>query len=518
MNEKDLKIKKILSLALKYHQENNFKDAGILYKEILKLNPTHVDANNNLGIILMAVGERKKAINCFQKAIEIKPDHSDSYSNLGLIFHQIKEYQKAIQYYEKAIEIEPNHLNAHFNLGLVNQELKNHKKATHYYKKAIKIKSNHSNSYSNIASVFKELGKLKEAIKFYEKAITYEPKNLLNYYYLSELNKKVLTSELKERVIENIKTKKTNSLNLAYGNFLLAKYAQQNKNCKEELDHLLKGHKNYFQSKLQYHNSQVQYWLNKLPNNRELFDLKNKYEKNQKIKPIFIFGTPRCGSTLIEKIIISGNENIPGGEETEIINYFVKQKILDKTSIVSNIKDLKNKIIEKYKEKNLIKKKSNYVFTDKSLDNFFYISLIKNIFPDAKLINCKRDSLSSIISILKNNITGLGWAHSLDNIFEYFNIYNKTMQKYKKIYPNNIYELEIEKFTNAPELESKKLMKFCNLPWSKKCLKFYKRRNLISQTASNIQIRQAIYKHSKEKYLPYKKLLEKYKDKYYWFK
>ena len=157
------------------------------------------------------------------------------------------------------------------------------------------------------------------------------------------------------------------------------------------------------------------------------------------------------------------------------------------------------------------------MFTDKSLDNFFYISLIKNIFPGAKLINCKRDSLSSIISILKNNITGLGWAHSLDNIFEYFNIYNKTMEKYKKIYPNNIYEIEIEKFTNAPELESKKLMKFCNLPWSKKCLKFYKRKNLISQTASNIQIRQAIYKHSKEKYLPYKKLLEKYKDKYYWF-
>ena len=111
---------------------------------------------------------------------------------------------------------------------MVNQELKNHKKATHYYKKAIKIKSNHANSYSNIASVFKELGKLKEAIKFYEKAITYEPKNLLNYYFLSELNKKVLTSELKERVIENIKTKTTNSLNLAYGNFLLAKYAQQN--------------------------------------------------------------------------------------------------------------------------------------------------------------------------------------------------------------------------------------------------------------------------------------------------
>ena len=60
-------------------------------------------------------------------------------------------------------------------------------------------------------------------------------------------------------------------------------------------------------------------------------------------------------------------------------------------------------------------------------------------------------------------------------------------------------------------------MQFCELPWSKKCLEFYKRKDFTSKTASNIQIRQAIYKHSLEKYLPYKKLLKKYEDKYSWF-
>ena len=49
-------------------------------------------------------------------------------------------------------------------------------------------------------------------------------------------------------------------------------------------------------------------------------------------------------------------------------------------------------------------------------------------------------------------------------------------------------------------IESKELMNFCELPWSKKCLEFYKRKDITSKTASNIQIRQAIYKDSKEKY------------------
>ena len=60
-------------------------------------------------------------------------------------------------------------------------------------------------------------------------------------------------------------------------------------------------------------------------------------------------------------------------------------------------------------------------------------------------------------------------------------------------------------------------MSFCNLPWDKKCLEYYKREDLISKTASNIQIRKAIYKHPSEKYLSYKKFLTQYGEKYSWF-
>ena len=77
--------------------------------------------------------------------------------------------------------------------------------------------------------------------------------------------------------------------------------------------------------------------------------------------------------------------------------------------------------------------------------------------------------------------------------------------------------MEFEKLTVDPEKESKKLMKFCELPWDKKCLEFYKRKDLISKTASNIQIRQAIYKHAVDKYLPYKEFFDNYRDKYKWF-
>ena len=527
MHQKDLTIKKTFTIASQNHQKNNFKVAKNLYKKILKINPNHFEsifylgvlllesnnfdrakqlfqkairiqpnyapAYNNLGIIFNALEEAKNAISSYQKAIRLQPNYAPAHNNLGMVFGELGEFEKAISSYQMAIKIQSNYLAAHYNLGMVFQKMREHQKAINCFQKAIQIKSNHADTHNNLGMVFQELGEFEKAISSYQMAVKYEPENLAHYYYLSNLKEE----------------------------FLLSRYELKAKNYKKEFNHLLKGHRYFLESRSKQFKTQVKYWLNVLPNIKELVNLnkssKNIKKNNNKINPIFIIGVPRCGSTLVEKVIISGAKYIPAGEETEILNFFVKQKIQQKQLLKSDIENFQKKIIEKYKQKGLIQETSDYTFTDKSLDNFFYISLIKEIFPYAKVINCKRDALSCIMSILKNNLTGLAWTHNLEHIFRYLNIYYRMIENFKKIHPNFIYELQYEKFVKDPEIESKKLLKFCNLPWDKKCLKFFKRKDLISQTASNIQIRKAIYKDSIKKYLPYKQFLNKYGYKYSWF-
>ena len=74
------------------------------------------------------------------------------------------------------------------------------------------------------------------------------------------------------------------------------------------------------------------------------------------------------------------NQYIPIGEETGILSTFVKKKIIQRQSLNSKIEDFQIKLFEKYKEKGLVQEKNNYTFTDKTLDNFFYIGLIKEDF------------------------------------------------------------------------------------------------------------------------------------------
>ena len=555
MHQKDLTTKKIFTIASQNHQKNNFKVAKNLYKKILKINPNHFEsifylgvlllesnnfdrakqlfqkairiqpnyapAHNNLGIIFNALEEAQKAISSYQKAIRIQPNYAPAHNNLGMVFQELGEFEKAISSYQMAIKIQSNYLAAHYNLGMVFQKMREHQKAINCFQKAIQIKSNHADTHNNLGMVFQELGEFEKAISSYQMAIKYEPENLAHYYYLSNLKEEILHSNLKNKIYEIVKRRNSTKKNIAYGNFLLSRYELKAKNYKKEFNYLLKGHHYYFESRSKQFKTQVKYWLNVLPNIKELVNLnkssKNIKKNNNKINPIFIIGVPRCGSTLVEKVIISGAKYIPVGEETEILNFFVKQKIQQKQLLKSDIENFQKKIIEKYKQKGLIQEISDYTFTDKSLDNFFYISLIKEIFPYAKVINCKRDALSCIMSILKNNLTGLAWTHNLEHIFRYLNIYYRMIENFKKIHPNFIYELQYEKFVKDPEIESKKLLKFCNLPWDKKCLQFFKRKDLISQTASNIQIRKAIYKDSIKKYLPYKQFLNKYGYKYSWF-
>jgi len=555
MNKKNLEIKKNLFLAFENHKKENFVTAKKIYKKILKSDPNYFDAIFLLGTLLIQMKNFDEAISLLKKAILIQPSYGGAHYNLGLAFVEIKEFNLAIPHTQKAIQLEPNNVEAYNNLGNIFKELRDFKKSKACYEKAIQIKPNFVKAKNNLGNILKEQGKLTEAmncykevikiepkqanahynlavlfkvlgdfentIKSFQEVIKYEPKNLIAIYELSNFQKKILDNDLKDKIKSILTDGGRNYENYAYGNFLLSKYELENKNYKKEFNYLLKGHENFFKSELKKFNKGIKYWLDELPKNKELINYNKENKEIKKIeheiKPIFIIGFPRCGSTLVEKIIASSNQYIPIGEETNILTSFVGKKLNKNKSLNSDIENDRSILFEEYKNKKLIEKKSNYIFTDKSLDNFFYIDIIKKIFPNAKVINCKRNPTSSIMSLLKTILRDVTWAHNIDHIFKFFDIYYKMTENFKKTFPNYIYELEYEKFVENPESEAKKLISFCNLKWNKKCLEFYKRKDLISKTASNVQIRNAVYTDSINKYLPYREFLKKYGKKYSWF-
>tara|TARA_Y100000816_G_C26084784_1_gene572267 strand:+ start:323 stop:1897 length:1575 start_codon:yes stop_codon:yes gene_type:complete len=501
----------------------NYQNAKKYFEIILNIDSKNVFALYNLGIVFQELGEFEKAIELYEKVLRFKPKNvEDVYLGLGIVFKTIGDYKKSLESYENAIRTNPEYVVAYNNLGNLNKQLGFYEKALDCFHKAIKIKPKYATAHNNLGTTFRDLGKKSEAKKSFETAISLDPNNLLYLYNLTFLDNKIVSYELKEKLKKIIKEKNISKKNIAYGCFILSRYEEKNNNHEQEISYLINGHKLFYEFEKRNYKKDINYWLDILPKKIADYNLENEALKISKdecdLVPIFIIGVPRSGSTLIEKIITSGKITISEGEETGIIDDTFWKIINYEASKKNDLFKLKKKIVDAYKVRNLINKKNNFLFTDKSLENFFYLDIIKKLFPRAKIINCQRNFLSTTMSTFQTNLPYLSWTHSIENILKYHDTYFKTINQFTQNSADFIYNLSYEKLIDNPEKETKDLFNYCELPWRSECLEFYKRKNLTSNTSSNLQIRNPINKDAKDKYFIYKKFLIEYGKEYSWFK
>ena len=67
-----LNINLLLDEAIKAHQQGRLEEAEQLYRSILENQPTNLDANNNLGVLLFKLGRLDEAEISHKKVLELK--------------------------------------------------------------------------------------------------------------------------------------------------------------------------------------------------------------------------------------------------------------------------------------------------------------------------------------------------------------------------------------------------------------------------------------------------------------
>ncbi len=429
---------------------------------------------------------------------------------------------------KKALKIEPGNFIVLNNLGNIYSTKNEQKKAKDFFLRAIDIKQNYSNAIFNLALINEEMGNKNEAIELYKNAIKYDTNNLGFYYNLSRVDNGFFNKENITKIKKILLNEKISNFNKSSGFFILAEDQRIKKDLKREFKYLTEAHK-YFHISNEKVNNQISfYWIRLMPKLIKKLNFSSKSKITKKIKPIFIMGLPRSGSTLIESILCSGKKIIPNGGETSIINrvflddnknFFTQKKFLENNEKLKiNEISFIDKTFNQYKLLNLLDKNDENIFTDKSLENFFFIELIVKLFPCSRIIICKRNIFQIIMSMYQNFLSKITWSHSIDNILEYIDNYLKIVDDFKKKYPNKIYTVELDGLIKNPVNISKDLFNFCNLEWDQKCLEFYKRNDLVSKTASNQQVRKQLFKNNTKKYIAYKEFFHPYLNKYEWLK
>ena len=449
--------------------------------------------------------------------VKIKKKNLNTLKLISQIHIKKNNIDNAKQVLNEILKLDKENLFAINSLGDLNKIEKNYLEAEKLYRKSISCSKNFLPAYFNLASLCEDKGELTQAKNHYLKVTKIDNKNYAAYFNLQRLEENSITEQTIKNIDKDLNMNQNfNDKNIAYGHFVLAKNYRKKKKIKMEIKELSKGHKIFFDSDPTNKHA-VNYWLNIIPKMMTKNLLFENYKKinSKKIKPIFIFGIPRSGTTLVEAIITSGVEKIYNAGEN-----FILQKALQKSQINKKINEseksikldigyLKNEIENSYMKQFSILSE-NFKFIDRTMTNFFFSEILLELFPNAKIINCKRDPFHNLVAIYQQCLNNLPWSHNVKNIKKYISLYNQKLEDLKKKYNKNILNVELKKLTEFPEDTSKEIMSFCKLNWSEKVLRYYEREDLICTTASNIQIRKKIFKYDSDKFLRYKEFFDNF--------
>ena len=495
---------KILAIVLK--KTGKISESLAASEKLTKIKPQDALAHYNLGNTYRELAKLSKAEESYKKAIFLKPNFFEAYYNLGIVSKNNLKLEEAEKYYKQALHLNPTFSEAHNNLGTVLENLGRLNESEIHYKKAIALKPNDAGVHNNLGTVLEQQGKLKDAQIYYEKAIKLDS-SLANAYRQLSLIKKFDSYDQHYHLIKKIYLDKNISDDQrCHINFALAKIHEDLKNFEKAFHHLSEGNK-IKKNLIKYNIKKDIELFNQIKlSQKKIEKITVKINKNKsKLIPIFIIGMPRSGTTLVEQII-SSHSKVTGLGELPFVSQFGY-------SITTNASEYSEATISKFRNDYLEKVTTigngNLIITDKMPQNFLFTGLIATAFPEAKILHVKRNPAAVCWANYKQwfKSKDIGYSYSIDDIIKYYKLYEDLMEFWNKVFKNKIYKVNYDTLTIDQENEIKKLIKYLGLNWEEACLSPEKNDRSVS-TASNIQIRNKIFKGSSQKWKKYKPFLK----------
>ena len=252
-------------------------------------------------------------------------------------------------------------------------------------------------------------------------------------------------------------------------------------------------------------------WRNLADTLRSIRDVPRAASVAQGPKPVFIVGMPRSGSTLVEQIL-GAHSAVQATSELPFIENIARS--LDRQGgFAARLPLLSGEACARAAESYLAQARPFLetpaaLFTDKWPNNFWYIGLIRALFPDAPVINVIRDPVDNAIGVYRQYFSH-GNEHSfrLEWTAAYWEIYLDVMQFWESLFSGQILHLAYRDLVKEPENEARRVGNYCGLPFEAETLDFHRRERTV-MTPSAQQLRQPIYTTALDTSRPYRPHLQ----------
>src|SRR6185436_425111 len=227
--------------------------------------------------------------------------------------------------------------------------------------------------------------------------------------------------------------------------------------------------------------------------------------------PIFVVGLPRTGSTLIEQILAGHPEVHAVGEHAQGMPRLTRELHALRPGVrafPAGLADLAPAdlalLAERYRTSLPPAPRAGMRSLDKLLANAQMLGLIALVFPDARVLCCRRDprdsGLSTFFTEFQRN--DVAWSYDLEHIARTYRDHERLMAHWAAHLPIPVLDLPYEELVADPEAWTRRVLDFVGLPFDARCLRPEDAQRPVF-TASALQVRERLHARAVGRWKPY---------------
>lgn len=167
-----------IDLGNLYARKGQWSSAIACYKKALRINPKEAKAHLNLAKVSHKIGNEEQYVEHQYLAFTLQPDlgSAEDHFLLGEAQKKLGNRTRAIYCYEQAIKLQPHFDEAYRRLGQLFQEIGKPKNAIACYQAAIRHNPQDANFHFSLGELLEKQGSWDYAVKAYRRVLELQPK------------------------------------------------------------------------------------------------------------------------------------------------------------------------------------------------------------------------------------------------------------------------------------------------------------------------------------------------------
>lgn len=478
--------------------EGRIAQAAHCFEHGIRIDSRCADAWHNLGTALRKLGDRKAAFTALKNALLLDPARAETCLNLGNLLIEADQFEDAIECFERAARHDPKLAQARSRLA---QELSARgkvKRAESLFRQSLGLNPDHVQGWFGLGRTLEDLGEADGAIGCYLNVIARQPDHaqaIGQYLALvrDEPRPDVLASA--HAIMARADAAGEAKALVGYG---LLKFHDRRKDYAAAAQAGLVANAARRRRMGALDRAALTARVDGIVGTftRDFFARRRRLGLGLE-QPVFIVGLPRSGTTLTEQIL-SAHPRLHGAGELPDLSRIAARCIsdgeepwqaacrLDEASSRERAHDYLKALRDGAPDDCLR-------ISDKSPLNFFHLALVALLFPNARVVHCRRDVRDNALSIWMENFNpDQLYATDFDDLAFFHAEYERLMAHWRNVLPVQILDVRYEATVQDVEAQARRLLSFLDVPWDARCLDFHRNDRAV-QTPSRWQVRQPIY-------------------------